>query len=203
MNAQEKSRLGPSVVTKWPWDDEPPDNTPLRIWPEPGYRPALHVREGLLLGMVAGCTSLVFNVIGSVFWPAVSDQPQHPLHLIQVYLTFPFGEAALQLQSGYVLALGCLLFVGTGMIYGALFVLGVSFFFPRADSLARLTICIGLALILWFVNFYFLLPWMQPLLFGGHWIVDLMPWWVAASTHLVFGGTIGSLCPSAKTIVAK
>ena len=26
--------------------------------------------------------------------------------------------------------------------------------------------------------------------FGGRWIVDLIPWWVAALTHLVFGWTM-------------
>jgi hypothetical protein len=187
----------------WPWDDEPPENVPLRIWPEPGYKLGFYVGEGLLLGMIGGCTSLLFNVIGSVFWPAVTDQPQHPLRLIQVYLTFPLGDAALALESGLALALGCLLFLATGMIYGILFVVSISYLLPRANARARFALCIALALAVWAVNFYLLLPWVQPLLFGGRWIVDLIPWWVAASTHLVFGGTIGLLSPSVEPGVTK
>ena len=47
-----------------------------------------------------------------------------------------------------------------------------------------------LALGVWLVNFYGILSWLQPLLFGGRWIVEQIPWWVAALTHLVFGWTM-------------
>jgi hypothetical protein len=40
------------------------------------------------------------------------------------------------------------------------------------------------------VNFYAILSWLQPLLFGGSWIVQEVPWWVGALTHLVFGWTM-------------
>ena len=63
----------------------------------PGYRAARYIWAGLFLGGIAGCTSLLFNVIGSVLWPAISGEAQHPLRIIQVYLTFPLGETALQL----------------------------------------------------------------------------------------------------------
>ena len=39
---------------------------------------------------------------------------------------------------------------------------------------------------------------LQPLLFGRHWIVDGVPWWVAAATHLVYGWTILLLVPVAR-----
>ena len=48
----------------------------------------------------------------------------------------------------------------------------------------------GLAIAVWLVNFYGILSWLQPLLFGGNWIVERIPWWVAAATHLVFGWTM-------------
>jgi len=53
--------------------------------------------------------------------------------------------------------------------------------------------CTFLALCLWAINFYAVLCWLQPLLFGGRWIIDLIPWWVAAATHVVFGWTIALL----------
>ena len=58
-------------------------------------------------------------------------------------------------------------------------------------------IATALALVLWVVNFYLLLSWIQPLLFGGHWMVDpqFLPPWVAALTHLVFGWTMAVIYP--------
>ena len=40
----------------------------------PGYRAARFIRAGLLLGGLAGCTSLLLNVIGSVLWPSISGE---------------------------------------------------------------------------------------------------------------------------------
>ena len=55
---------------------------------------------------------------------------------------------------------------------------------------ARFVVASVLALAVWLVNFYGMLSWLQPLLFGGNWIVTEIPWWVAAVTHLVFGWTM-------------
>ena len=51
--------------------------------------------------------------------------------------------------------------------------------------------------LVWGVNYYLILVWLQPLLFGGRWITDneLLPWWVALSTHLVFGWTMAVISP--------
>ncbi len=177
-------------------DSELPDRMiplPLGPWPESGYRAWPHAKLGALLGGLAGCTSLLTNIIGSVFWPTISGQPQHPLKIIQVFLTFPLGESALQLNSGTLLALGCLLYLVTGMFYGMLFELVISYLLPHANWLARLMACTILALCVWGINFYAVLIWLQPMLFGGRWIIDLVPWWVAAATHLVFGWTIALL----------
>jgi hypothetical protein len=138
----------------------------------------------------------VLNVIGSVLWPAITGQEQHPLRLIQVYLTFPLGESALQLNSGALLALGCVLYLVTGMLYGVVFTLAVSYILPRANLSVRLVVCSVLSLVVWVVNFYLLLSWVQPLLCGGRWIAELIPWWVAMITHLVFGWTVAVLYPA-------
>jgi hypothetical protein len=167
----------------------------LPTWQEPGYKVFHYAMAGLWLGSLAACTSLVVNVIGSALWPSISGEAQHPLRIIQVYLTFPLGESALQLNSGVALALGCLLFLGTGMLYGMLFELVISYFIPHAGIRARLVFCSILALAVWMLNFYGVLIWLQPLLFGGRWIVDLVPWWVGAITHLVFGWTMALVYP--------
>ena len=166
---------------------------PLGPWPERGYNALSHVKSGALFGAIAGCTSLLTNIIGSVLWPAFSGHEQHPLRIIQVYLTFPLGEHALQLNSGVLLALGCVLYLVTGMLYGMVFEIAISYLLPHSNLPARLMACTLLALCVWAFNFYAVLVWLQPLLLGGRWVIDLVPWWVAAATHLVFGWTIALL----------
>lgn len=179
------------------WQQELTETTvlPPEVWQEPGYDAAHYAKVGLGLGALAGSTSLILNVIGSLLWPTLSGQPQHPLRLIQVYLTFPLGEPALTLNGGAALALGCVLYLLTGMLYGLVFELALSYFAPHAGTAARLVAASALALVVWSVNFYGLLAWLQPLLLGGRWIVELVPWWVAAATHLVFGWTMAMLYP--------
>jgi hypothetical protein len=169
---------------------------PVELQPlQPGFDMGSHAAAGLLQGALAGCTSLLANVIGSVVWPTASGAVQHPLHLIQVYLTFPLGAKALALEGGALLGLGALLYLATGMLYGMLFVLLLSYFLPQAKLPARLIACSLLALAVWIVNLYGVLAWLQPALVGGRWIVELVPWWVAAATHLLFGWTIAVIYP--------
>jgi hypothetical protein len=199
MNAKIKSDRPVSVhIPVRELDEQLPDTViPVTWspWPEPGYKALPHVKTGLLLGAMAGCTSLLTNVIGSVLWPAIGGEEQHPLRIIQVYLTFPLGEYALQLNTGAQLALGCMLYLCTGMLYGMLFEFLMSYLVPRARLGARLIFCSILALCVWAINFYALLAWIQPLFLGGRWIIELIPWWVAALTHLVFGWTTALIFP--------
>jgi len=153
-------------------------------WPVPTYYTAYHVLAGFVLGMFGAMTSLLFNIVGSVL------VGQHPLQLIRVYLTFPLGETALKVETGLSLAIGCCLYLGTGAVLGIPFHLVLSRWFATASFGMRWLAVSVLALAVWLVNFYGILIWLQPLLFQGRWIVDDIPWWVAALTHLVFGWTI-------------
>jgi hypothetical protein len=87
------------------------------------------------------------------------------------------------------------MYLATGMIYGMLFVLALSYFLPNASVPGRLAACSVLAIAVWLVNFYGILTWLQPLAFGGRWINDLVPWWVAGLTHLLFGWTLAIVYP--------
>lgn len=177
-------------------DSELPDTMvplPLSPWPESGYKALPHIKAGAWLGALAGCTSLLTNIIGSILWPPISGLEPHPLRIIQVFLTFPLGESALQLNSGLLLAFGCLLYLVTGILYGMLFQVVISYLLPHSNLRARLMACTILALFVWAINFYAVLAWLQPLLLGGRWILNLIPWWIAAGTHLVFGWTIALL----------
>ena len=86
-------------------------------WEGSGSYLDYHATSGFMLGMFGAIVSLLFNVIGSLLIG------QHPMRLIQVYLTFPLGERALspEFDSGIALAVGCCLYVGTGMVLGVPF----------------------------------------------------------------------------------
>jgi len=153
-------------------------------YPPVGYYTTYHVLAGILLGFVGAAASLLFNVVGSLL------VGQHPLQLIRVYLTFPLGGQALDLESGLALGIGTCLYLLTGSFYGVAFHVVLSRFFDRAPQRRRLAVASALGLGLWLVNYYALLSWLQPMLFGGNWIVRMIPFWVAALTHLVFAWTM-------------
>jgi hypothetical protein len=156
-------------------------------WKATGYYTAYYATTGFLLGGVAAMSSLVFNIVGSLLFE------KQPLELIRVYLTFPMGGKALDynaVDNGLILAIGCCLYIGTGMLYGMLFQIVISRFAAEASLATRFVVVSALAVAVWLVNFYGILSWLQPFLFGGRWIVQQIPWWVAALTHLVFGWTM-------------
>ncbi|MDB5388327.1 MAG: hypothetical protein JWM11_3973 [Planctomycetaceae bacterium] len=170
-------------------------------WAPKSFYWSYYATTGFLLGGLAAAVSLLANVI------AAPIAGKDSLQLIRIFLTFPLGEKALALTNqglpvfaiadGVMLAIGCCLYLGTGMVLGVpLF--AVMMYISRQGGLAkRILIASILALGLWAFNFYAILSWLQPALFGGHWITDtqLLPWWVAALTHLLFGWTLAVLAP--------
>lgn len=162
-------------------------------WAKQGYYFTYYATAGFFLGMVAALVSLVFNIVGA------SWVGKNPLQLIKVYLTFGLGAKALDpaLDSGVALAMGCILYIATGMLLGIVFHVVLTRYAASAGLLGRLALASVLAVVVWLVNFYGLIAWVQPLLFGGNWIVDneQLPWWVALATHLVFGWTMALIYP--------
>lgn len=153
-------------------------------WAPKGYYTMFHVMAGMILGLIGAGASLLFNVVGSL------TVGQHPLQLIRIYLTFPLGQEALTLDSGIALATGCCLYLATGAVFGITLHLILSRFFTDASTTKRYLVATFMGIALWLVNYYGILSWLQPLLFNGSWIVQLVPWWVAALTHLVFAWTL-------------
>ena len=170
-------------------------------WAPQRFYSAFYATTGFVLGGVAAMASLLFNVIGSTV------AGEHPLRIIGVYLTFPLGAQALRLTTGtgtgyviddgVILALGCCLYIGTGMVLGVVFHTVISMVSEGRPLIERLMVGTLLGVVVWCVNYYLILVWLQPLLFGGRWITDnsLLPWWVALSTHLVFGWTMALMSP--------
>lgn len=167
---------------------------PSEVWDSSkGFYSDYHAASGLLLGMVGAVVSLLFNVVGSL----AAQLP--PLRIIQVYLTFPLGEQALSdnLDTGMALAIGCCLYLATGMVLGIPFQMIFSRFMPRGSLVQRLVLATVIGLLIWGINFYGILSWLQPLLFGGNWLVDpeILPPWVGAATHVVFAWTMAIVYP--------
>jgi len=162
-------------------------------WEDQGYYLTYYATSGFFLGMIAALASLMFNIVGA------SAAGKDPLQLIRVYLTFGMGEKALDpaFDNGLALAMGCVLYIATGMLLGILFQVVLGWLAPRAGLVTRLVLASALAAAIWLVNFYVLISWMQPLLFGGNWIIDNqeLPWWVALATHLVFGWAMALIYP--------
>ncbi len=172
-------------------------------WRATEYYAAYYATAGFLLGSFGAMASLLFNVVVAL---AVG---RNPVELIRVYLTFPLGEKALLLtegskvyavNDGVILAFGCCLYLGTGMLLGIPVYMALARFAADGGLLKRLIVAGAVSLLIWLINFYGILSWLQPLLIGGepgNWITNpaYLPWWVAAATHLVFGWTIALLYP--------
>lgn len=168
------------------------EQLPGPVVPRPAQYTTYDVLAGCALGMFGALSSLLFNIVGAT----LVGKP--PLYLITVYLTFPLGDQVLDPQilspdkgiARLVLAVGCCLYLFTGMALGVPIHLVLKRWFGQSSAAVRFVAVSALSLAVWIINFYLLLSWLQPAIVGVNTIVREVPWWVAAATHLVFGWTI-------------
>jgi hypothetical protein len=157
-------------------------------WPPTGFYLTFYVVAGMLLGILGSLTSFAFNVLGSLL------VDQDPLYFLRVYGTVFLGEKALHTTDLNFFMLVAVVHFSVGAVAGAVFHVLVNRFPPkRVLTVIALGGAYGLAM--WVVNFYFVLVWLQPRLVGTAWVLQLMPTWVAALTHLIYGLTLGVLQP--------
>ncbi len=160
-----------------------------------GYYTAYYATTGFMLGIFGAMASLLFNVVGSVL------TGRHPLELIRSYLTFPLGDRVFDLppeQNGLMLAIGCCLYLGTGMLLGIPVYLALTRWGAGKPFSAKLVIATLVSLAIWVINFYCILSWLQPTVIdmsAENLIINRVPWWVAAASHLVFGWTMALVYP--------
>jgi hypothetical protein len=153
-------------------------------WPPRQFYTLYYAMAGFALGGIGAMSSLLFNVVISFF------VGQHPLHIIQVYLTIALGDSALTLNNSLTLVLGCLFYLMIGMVLGIPFHMILSRWFGASSMPLKLATATILSLAIWIVIFYGILSWLQPMLDGGNWILYEIPWWLAAATHVVYGWTM-------------
>lgn len=160
-----------------------------------GYYTAYYATTGFMLGIFGAMASLLFNVVGSVL------TGRHPLEIIRSYLTFPLGDQAFNLpmdQNGLMLAIGCCLYLATGMFLGIPVYLALTRWGAGKSIGVKFMIATIVSLLIWVINFYGILSWLQPEVIDmspENLIVNRVPWWVAAATHLVFGWTMVLVYP--------
>jgi len=158
-------------------------------WRPRGFYTMYHIMAGITLGGIAAAVSLLWNVLGATLM--LPDQ--HPLRIIQVYLTFGMGEEALNLEPGanrsLLLFAGSFLYLATGALFGIILQFILQGMFARSGAAVRAIVCGVFGAGLWALNFLVILPWLQPALFGGNWIAQLTPWYVGLTTHLVFAAS--------------
>lgn len=166
--------------------EAPPDSGDGDTWPPDGFYLLWHIVIGMMLGALGAVVSLIANVFGA---PIFGNRA---LELIRVYLTFPMGARALEVDGAAVLTIGCVLYLVTGAIYGILMHLVLTIYFADASKGKRFLVATAIGLALWIVNFYLILSWLQPTLLGDNWIVRMIPPWVGAATHLAFAWTVAA-----------
>lgn len=167
--------------------------TPVEMFQPTGYYTAYYAMVGSMLGLFGAMSSLLLNVVGSAL------AGKYPLEIIRAYLTFPLGDQALEMEQGLALAVGCCLYFGTGMLLGIPTYLVLARWADRGSFGKRLVIASLISVLIWLVNYYGILSWLQPMLVQNmspkNYIVNYVPWGVALLTHLVFGWTMALLYP--------
>ena len=161
---------------------------PLSTWPPQGFYLTYYIVAGAILGILGSLTSFLFNVFGSLL------VDQDPYYFLRVYGTVFLGEAALKTTDLNFFMLVAVVHFSVGAMAGAVFHVWINRFGPQ---LPRQQIAAGAVygLLMWVVNFYLVLLWLEPALVGQAYVLKLMPAWVAALTHVVFGLTLGVLQP--------
>ncbi len=157
-------------------------------WPPVGFYLTFYIVAGATIGILGSVTSFLFNVMGSLL------VKQDPLLFLRVYGTVFLGAKALTTDDLNFFMLVAVVHFSVGASAGAVFHVLVNRFVPDR---AGLQIVLGAlyGLLMWVVNFYVVLAWLQPRAVGEAYVLQLMPAWIAALTHIVYGLTLGLLQP--------
>jgi hypothetical protein len=157
-------------------------------WPPVGFYLTFYVVAGMILGILGSVTSFAFHVVGSLL------VNQDPLLFLRVYGTFFLGAAALTTDDLNFFMLVAIVHFSVGASAGAVFQVFIGRYGPTRWS-AQILLGGLYGLLMWVVNFFFVISWLQPMLVGKAYVLELMPIWVGACTHVIYGLTLGVLQP--------
>lgn len=158
------------------------------VWPPPGFYLTFYVIAGTIIGILGSLTSFICNVLGSL----VVDQD--PLMILRVYGTIFLGEKAMVTDDLSFFMLVAIVHFSIGASAGAVFHVLINWFVPDRSAL-HVGLGIAYGLLIWVVNFYGVIWWLQPQLVGHAYILERMPMGIAALTHIAYGLTLGILQP--------
>jgi hypothetical protein len=166
------------------------------VWPPAGFYLTYYVVSGMILGILGSITSFACHVLGSLL------VHQDPLRFLRVYGTVFLGPTALATDDLDFFMLVAIVHFSVGAAAGAVFSVLVNRFAPPR---AGVQIALGAAygLLMWIVNFYVVIAWMQPRLVGQAYVLQMMPVGVAALTHVVYGLTLGLLQPLGRFVAYR
>jgi len=170
---------------------EPVAPTPERAphgWPPKGFYLTYYVVAGMLIGILGSLTSFLCNVLGSLVLE------QDPLLFLRVYGTVFLGPKALVTDDLNFFMLVAVVHFSVGAAAGAVFHVLVNFYAPERPVL-HVALGVLYGILMWVVNFYVVIAWLQRDVFGEAYVLNLMPAWVALITHVVYGLTLGLLQP--------
>jgi hypothetical protein len=157
-------------------------------WPPIGFYLTFYIVAGTTIGILGSLASFIFHVVGSLM------VNQDPLKFLRVYGTVFLGARALTTEDLNFFMLVAVVHFSIGAIAGAVFHVLVNRFVPDRTGL-QIGLGVLYGLLMWFVNFYLVLSWLQPRLVGEAYVLQLMPAWIAALTHVIYGLTLGLLQP--------
>ena len=164
------------------------------VWPPQEFYFVYYVVAGLMIGVIGALASFFFNVIGSMM------MSQDPMMLIRVFGTFFIGEKALTTLDLNFLMLVLMAHFSVGATGGAMYHVVMNKYFLNRSYEWKLLMGGGWGLIIWIVSFYLIISWAQPMRVGEAYILSMIPIWVAALTHLVYGLTLGVLEPMGRFV---
>lgn len=167
---------------------EPEPSSPAPGWPPQGFYLTYYVVAGLMIGILGSLTSFAMNVLGSLVLE------QDPLLFLRVYGTVFLGPEALTTRDLNFFMLVAVVHFSVGAVGGAVYHVFVNAYYPERPGL-QIGIGAVYGLLMWVVNFYVVILWLQTSIFGQAYVLELMPAWVAALTHVVYGLTLGLLQP--------
>ena len=157
-------------------------------WPPVGFYLTFYSVAGTTIGIIGSLASFAFHIVGSLL------VNQDPLRFLRVYGTVFLGARALTTEDLNFFMLVAIVHFSVGAIAGAVFHVLVNRFVPDRGWL-QVALGALYGLVMWIVNFYFILSWLQPRLVGEAYVLELMPAWIAALTHVIYGVTLGLLQP--------